>query len=406
MKEKNLFQEKKECCGCGACMNICPRQAITMTADQYGFYYPEVNMDLCVDCHQCENVCVYQKAEKRTSWKETHVAVAINSDVRESASGGVFSGFARAVLEAGGVVYGCTLEQKNGMLYPRHICVSETSELIKLKGSKYIQSDLADTYQDVQKQLKEGKIVLFSGTPCQVAGLNGFLKKEYDNLYTLDIICHGVPSRQLFQDYIAFQEKETGKKIMDYRFRDKSSGWKLFGKMVYMDENGIKSERTFEPEESSYYQMFLDGYTYRENCYQCPYASDNRQGDITIGDYWCIDLVHPELLTENGGTLDESRGVSCMIVNREQGRKLLNQFGEGIRCWESTYEQASRYNRQLTSPSALKPERETVLSLYLEGYEKVEQWYQKRLKKIRLKRRIVAMVPRKVKVVLRPLLKR
>lgn len=190
--------------------------------------------------------------------------------------------------------------------------------------------------------------------------------------------------------------------MVDFHFRDKSQGWKLYGSMTL--DNG----RTvyFEPEESSYYQMFLNSYTYRENCYTCPYASDHRPGDITIGDYWCIELVHPELLAENGGPLDHEKGVSCMIVNNDHGQALLGTYGGGILRWPSTYEKASKYNHQLIGPSQLKPERETVLSLSRENYEKVEAWYRRRLIPIRINRAVRAMIPRSIKDIVKAALGR
>jgi hypothetical protein len=169
-------------------------------------------------------------------------------------------------------------------------------------------------------------------------------------------------------------------------------------------ENGKKIH--FEPEESSYYQMFLNSYTYRENCYQCPYASDYRPGDITICDYWCVELVHPELLRENGGPLSHEAGVSCLIINNSKGRRLLEEFGSGIVKWESTYEKASKYNRQLIAPSQRKPEREMVLSLCRENYSKVDKWYHRRLRPIKIRRAIRAAVPRSVKNLIKKVLRK
>ncbi len=389
----NLYTSKKDCSTCTACASICPKDAITMRPDENGFVYPFVDESKCVHCGLCEKVCAYRNQLPPMSRKETYVAVSGSTDVRESASGGLFAAFAQAVLQQGGAVYGCAMLYEDGQLWPRHICVTDQQDLIRLKGSKYVQSDLLGIYPDVRRRLEEGQSVLFSGTPCQVAGLKGFLRREYENLFTIDIICHGVPSGKMFRDYIAFEEKKHGAKITSFRFRDKSQGWKLHGAMTL--ENG--ETVYFEPEESSYYQMFLNSYTYRENCYSCPYASDHRPGDVTIGDYWCIDLVHPELLRENGGPLDHESGTSCLIVNNEKGKQLMEQFGDGILRWTSTYEKASKYNRQLTAPSIRKPERETVLALWRGGYESIEAWYQRRLRKIRFKRSIRRAVPRPVK---------
>lgn len=397
-----MFLCTAKCCGCGACAQICPKGAIAMTPDEDGFVYPVIDSGKCVECDLCEKVCAFQKGDTPESAKEVWAAVSGDTDVAQSASGGMFASFAQAVIAEGGVVYGCAMEYENGQLWPRHICVAEQEDLIRLKGSKYVQSDLRDTYPDIRCRLEKGQTVLFSGTPCQVAGLKGYLRKDYENLYTLDLICHGVPSGKFFRDYIAFEEKKRGAKIIGFRFRDKSTGWKLHGVMTL--ENGQIIH--FEPEESSYFQMFLNSYTYRENCYHCPYASDRRPGDITIGDFWCIELVHPELLTENGGSLEHEKGASCLIVNNEKGRKLLTRFGGGIRRWPSSYEKASKYNRQLTVPSAKKPEREEVLALSREGYEKVEKWYRRRLRPIKMRRAVRAAVPRPVKNVIKKVLGR
>ena len=373
-----------------------------MIPDEDGFSYPVVDGGKCVECGLCEKVCVFQNGNTPESAKEVWAAVSGDTDVSQSASGGMFASFAQAVIADGGAVYGCAMEYENEKLWPRHICVTEQVDLIRLKGSKYVQSDMGDTYPDIRRRLEEGQTVLFSGTPCQVAGLRGYLRRDYDNLYTLDLICHGIPSGKLFRDYISFEEKKRGAKITGFRFRDKSAGWKLHGAMTL--ENGQTVH--FEPEESSYYQMFLNSYTYRENCYHCPYASDRRPGDITIGDFWCIELVHPELLVENGGSLEHEKGASCLIVNNEKGRDLLARFGGGIRRWPSTYEQASKYNRQLVVPAAKKPEREEVLALSREGYEKVEKWYQHRLRPIKMRRVVRAAVPRPIKNVIKKVLGR
>lgn len=397
-----MFVENMCCCACTACASICPKGAITMAPDENGFVYPVVDESKCVRCGLCERVCAYRNDVPPVSQKKVSVAVSGCTDVRESASGGLFAALAQTVIDRGGAVYGCAMIYEKGQLWPRHICVTERRDLIRLKGSKYVQSDLTGMYPDVRRRLAEGQTVLFSGTPCQVAGLKGFLRKEYENLFTVDIICHGVPGGKLFRDYISFEEKKRGAKITSFRFRDKSQGWKLHGAMTLDSGETVY----FEPEESSYYQMFLNSYTYRENCYSCPYASDHRPGDVTIGDYWCVELVHPELLRENGGQLDHESGTSCLIVNNERGEQLLRQFGQGIVRWPSTYENVAKYNRQLTAPSSLKPEREIVLAMARESYETVDAWYQRRLRKIKMKRAVRRAVPRPVKKLLRKLLGR
>lgn len=407
MSQVQLFEQKSDCSACSACFAACPKQAIRMEPDENGFLYPQIDEARCVGCGLCERVCAYQHGPKRASDKETYAAAAQDADLVRSASGGVFASLAQAVLAQGGVVYGCAMEREDGRLVVRHVAVTALQELPRLKGSKYVQSEIGTIYRDVQEQLNAGKTVLFSGTPCQAAGLRGFLRKAYDNLFVVDIVCHGVPSLQFFRDYLRLTEEKYGGRIVDFRFRDKSAGWKLHGCMSIETADGHAKSVCFEPEESSYYQMFLNSYTYRENCYSCPYAGENRPGDVTIGDYWCIDLVHPEVLAQQGGKFDEQRGVSCLIVNNARGRELLARFGQGIAREPSTYEQAARYNAQLTRPSAMKEERAQVLALYRDGgYAQVEKWYQKRLRKIRFVRGLRAAVPRWAKERIKSLLKR
>ena len=396
----NLFDTKKSCCGCTSCESICPKLAITMQPDENGFIYPHIDYTKCVQCNLCQKVCSYQNNLPAISDKNVFVAVSQNTDLSTSASGGLFASIAQSVLNTNGIVYGSAMLYEDEQLHVRHIKVTSTEQLNLLKGSKYVHSNTQGIFSDVLTELKSGKTVLFSGTPCQVAGLKGYLRKDYSNLYTIDIICHGVPSEQLFQQYIAFEENKYNSKITAFRFRDKKQGWKLHGSMTFDTNETIY----FKPENSSYYQLFLNSCTYRENCYSCPYASEHRPGDITIGDYWCIELVHPELIVENGGEIDHEKGVSCMIINNDKGSELLSKYGSGIKCWESSYENASKYNRQLTAPSQLKEERDLVLELARNGYKPLDRWYKKRLIPIKIRRKVRASIPRFIKTTIKKLL--
>lgn len=399
-----LYETKNQCCACGACVNICPKQAIKFIPDEDGFLFPQIDQNKCVKCGKCLEVCLYKHQQQRGSNKETYVAVAQGIDISNSASGGIFASIAKYVIENEGIVFGCTMVYENGQFVPRHIGIECVNEICKLQGSKYVQSSTEMTFQSVKDHLDTGRTVLYSGTPCQIAALTLFLGKYYESLFTIDTICHGVPSAQFFNEYIKFESEKRKCQITDFTFRDKSQGWKLFGKMV-LGNAGIIRTRYFEPEESSYYQMFLNGYTYRENCYTCQFACENRPGDITIGDYWCIDLVHPELLSENGGQLDQKNGVSCLIVNSQQGRKLIDEYGSDIQKWPSTYENASRYNKQLLQPTKIPDERAIVFAKNKSGYKAVDKWYRARLRPIKLRRAIVRMVPKGVKKVVKRLIK-
>ena len=399
MKTQELFKSKDKCCGCGVCAVSCPKQCIYMKEDKNGFIYPNIDEAECINCGRCVINCNFQNVKKEQSIKETYVAVSDDTDVSQSASGGIFASYAQSILNQGGIVYGCAMIESNGILYPRHIVIKDTKDLYLLQGSKYVQSDMDGVYQDVKMRLEKENLVLFSGTPCQVAALKAFLKKEYKNFYTLDIICHGVPSVKLFQDYINFCEKKLRGKVKDFRFRDKSKGWKLYGRIILEGFSGNSRKLFFEPEKSSYYQMFLDMYTYRESCYKCPYASDNRQGDITIGDYWCVELVHPELINYHKNLLE--KGVSCMIINNTKGKELLQKFGYGIRKFNSTYEKASKYNAQLCEPSELKLEREKVFRKYSKGYATLERWYRRKSFPIQVRRKIIRCMPQAIKKIIK-----
>ena len=374
-----LFESKESCCGCGACLNICPKGAISMKEDEYGFNYPHIDYTLCVGCGQCKKVCSYQDASV-VMHKPIAAYAAAGTEpelVKLSASGGIFASLAERILECGGVVYGCAFSKKDGNLYPEHIRVTKKSELFKVQGSKYVQSAVGNSYRNVKSDLRSGKKVMFSGTPCQVAALNGFLGKEdKTNLLTIDIICHGTPSSKLFQDYIRELSQSIKGTITDFKFRDKAGGWGLKGAVYYTDSHNRSKKRLIPVELSSYYSLFLKSETYRENCYSCRYASKKRSSDITIGDHWGVENEHPEYSQKNGGKFDFSKGISCVLINTENGQKWIEKLNPHISFCESTFEQIQKRNQQLKAPSQHTQIRGKVLNLYSEkGYAAVNEWY-------------------------------
>jgi coenzyme F420-reducing hydrogenase beta subunit len=223
--------------------------------------------------------------------------------------------------------------------------------------------------------------VLFSGTPCQIAALGSFLgNKEFENLLTIDIICHGVPSAKFFEGYIQELEKKLSGKITAFRFRDKTGGWGLKGSVEYINKSGAHKKKIVPVQLSSYYKLFLDSVIYRENCYSCKYAGPFRTGDITIGDYWGIEKEHPEYLVVNGGSMDQRQNLSCVLVNTEKGKKMMEKFGFSIQLKPSSFERAARHNGQLRHPSHRSDKREFIFKLYKEGgYAAVDKWHNKRL---------------------------
>lgn len=370
---KQVFENKTECCGCGACQAICPKNAIEMVEDEYGFIYPRIDESKCVNCNLCKKTCAYMNPRKMNDEKKVYASVSKNDEnLKRSASGGVFYELANSIISDGGVVYGCSMEYKNDKLTPKHIRVNNQENLKKLQGSKYVQSECGNIYKLVKADLINGKKVLFSGTPCQIEGVKSFLQyKEYENLFLVDIICHGVPSRKMFQDYIENFEIENNCKVKEFYFRDKDKGWGLFFKVVY-EKNG-KKEKTVKPSyESSFYQLFLDSSIYRENCYKCPYATENRNSDLTIGDFWGIGQEHPDV------DIDSKRGISCIIANSNKGKKIIEKYSVSLYNINSNFEKVARHNHQLSKPSKHTSEREKILELYKNGtYDDVDNYYKK-----------------------------
>lgn len=373
MSKIQLFLDKKNCCACGACFNICPKHAILFQNDEYGFSYPYINEELCIKCGLCKKVCHYQNNVIESKPERVYVALTNNTNPMDSTSGGIFASLAKSFLENKGSVYGAAMEYIEKRLVVHHIRIQRERELYKLLGSKYVQSDMGNVFKLIKKEVNDGKQVLFCGTPCQVDGLRGYLGKEYSNLLLIDLICHGVPSQKFFQDYIINTEKR--KKIVEFKFRDKGSGWGLTGKKVFKDG---KTQKVYK-NESSYYEYFLKGYTYRENCYSCKYASSHRPGDITIGDFWGIEKEHPELMKINGGILDKAKGISCLIVNTDIGKSYLEKYQQGLNLWESEFSKIAKNNQQLTIPSQLnEPKRKKILEEYrIGGYQAVEKEFRK-----------------------------
>lgn len=395
-----LFPDKKVCCNCNACTQICPKDAISSKTDGEGFVYPQIDPAKCIDCGLCQKVCAYQHIDEANSPLSVYAASSNDKDqILRSASGGIFAALASYILEQGGTVYGAAMKRSDDEFKILHIGITSIDELPRLQGSKYVQSEIGNTFIEIREQLKAGKNVLFSGTPCQCAGLKGFLMgKDYPNLYIVDVICHGVPSQKMFNDYIDYQFPDLSD-ISNFSFRDKSKGWELAGRIDY--ENGKKHK--FVPAgTSSYYSLFLSGQIYRENCYSCKYACNHRPGDLTIGDYWGIQREHPELL--KSGTFKLQEGISCIIANTRQGENLLRLISSYVKTSPSTYDKLARKNSQLLHPSEQSAYRNLILTLYREGgYPFVDKSYRRVYRTQRAIHTIFSRLPYWLKSILRNL---
>ena len=386
-----VFEEHYKCCGCESCKCSCPVKAITMREDEFGFRYPYIDETVCINCGLCIKVCGFNSKVGSTNKISSYAAVARDEKIsKHSSSGGVFAVVAQKVLREGGHVVGCALIHESEHLIPKHIIVSSLDDLLQLSGSKYVQSFLGDIFTNVQELLRNGDKVLFTGTPCQIAGLYGFLGKEYNNLTTIDLICHGTPNWKIFDAYLKFKEKALHRKIIEVCFRDREIGWGKIGYFGYRDAKGRYRKKDLNGNESSYYSFFNEGELCRPSCYECPYASELRPADITLGDFWGIQKVHPDLLKKNGGKMNEKKGISCIVTNTERGDNLINLCKKDLYIEESKYKNIAIYNEQLCCPPRHSSLREEIIDTFIKkGYKGVDDLFIKReginLLKIKLK---------------------
>ena len=316
------MNHKSECCGCTACQQICPVQCIVMTSDEEGFLYPKINEGQCIGCQKCEAVCPIQTPPLVKGKTQTYVGYAQNEKIRRrSSSGGIFSLAAEYVLKRGGAVFGAAFDDA---LAVHHICVESEEDLDKLRGSKYVQSSLENTYAQAEEYLIDGRWVLFSGTACQIAGLKNYLGKEYDRLLTIDVLCHGVPSPKIWKLYLEDQERKYNSKIISIQFRDKKLGWKLYSIRIQF-ENGREYAVPFTKDK--FMNMFLANIDLRPACHDCRFKELPRVSDMTIGDCWGIENYMPEM--------DDDKGTSLFMVHSPKGERILEAIREDLAVKEA-----------------------------------------------------------------------
>ena len=381
---------KTDCCGCNACVQRCPKQCITMQADNEGFLYPIVNTAACIDCGLCEKVCpVINQAEPQQPLK-VYAAYNKNEDIRmQSSSGGIFTLLAEEIINKGGVVFGVKFNKD----WLPEFGYTETIEgLSSFRGSKYVQAIVGGAYKQAEEFLKAGREVLFSGTPCQIAGLKRYLRKEYDKLLTVDIICHGVPSPKVWNKYL----KETCSKLLETRtdekksvisanggepkscieaisFRSKITGWKKYSFLLKLNfptfdgkNTGVFAETL---DKNAFMRAFLSDTILRPSCYACPAKQGKSHSDITIADFWGIDTIDP--------AFDDDKGCCLVLLNTEKGSTVYNLFH--LTSKEKTFEEGIKHNSAYYRSCKPHPSRTrffkgldnaTNLSIYISKMQK------------------------------------
>ena len=342
------------CSSCGACENICARSAITMQLDGEGFYRPVIETDKCVQCGACEKVCPWTtevvNPNVANAVPRTVAAYDKDESIRmDSSSGGIFTVLAEKILDDGGAVVGVA------QLSPTkfgHIIVENKANLAKLRGSKYVQADVSGIYREVRSLLKDGKKVLFSGTPCQVAALYAVLGKIATSvgLTTVDIVCHGTPSVKVFEKYITEIEKGKSAHVLSTRFRDKLNGWRLFSMTKSLNTiSGDCFQVSETLREDKFMRVFLRNICLNTSCADCKYGKLPRVADITLGDYWNIADVHPEM--------DDNKGTSVVLLNTDHGKALFDSVVDSVAQCESKVEYAIAGNPCIVSSSKPHPKR-------------------------------------------------
>lgn len=331
-----ISNELINCTGCYACVAICPKQCITMVSDLDGFWSPQIEAAKCVKCNKCNNCCpLNQKIEQGN--KPVAYAAYNKNDVvrRNSSSGGVFTLLAEAVLAQGGCVFGAGF---NSTFAVEHCCVDNASDLEELRGSKYVQSKIGTCFIEAQQRLRQGGLVLFSGTPCQIAGLKSFLGQEYPNLICQDLICHGVASPKVWQHYLNYRKNAYQGKLQRAYFRNKRYGWRRFSLCLQSTEG----EYIQDLNTDLFLQLYLKNYILRPSCYHCKFKTLHRQADITLADFWGIDKVLPDF--------NNDEGVSLLLIHSKKGQNLYQTIADNMMVSPVSAEAAIKHNSAVIKP--------------------------------------------------------
>jgi len=370
------IKEKKDCCGCYGCLNACPVGCISFSMDTEGFFYPDVDTQRCINCNLCNKVCpIENKYDVKNEYHQAFACVNKNSSVRmKSSSGGVFFALAKYVIDHDGVVYGAAFDEKMRLVTTKATTVDEISPLL---SSKYVQSEVGNAYQEIKRYVEAGRIVLFVGAGCQIAGLRGYLKNQsYDNLILADFICHGVPAPGVWQSYVSYKEKNAHSKMMTAEFRNKQRNWRQYY-AVHTYENG-KTERIHRS-DNPYHLSFLKNYSLRPSCFDCQFKGTERVSDITIGDFWSVKKYINDM--------DDKKGVSLIIVHTKKGIEVFDEIREELQIQEVDHDEIVSANvPYLESVNCPNNRSDFYDALAEKGWEGIKKnWFPERSMTIKVK---------------------
>lgn len=395
------INNKTQCCGCSSCVQRCPKQCISLHEDSEGFLYPKVDETTCIDCGLCEKVCPVLNPYDTKAPIKVFAAINNNEKIRlDSSSGGIFSILAENTIIDGGIVFGARYDEN----WQVTLDYTETIEgLAAFRGSKYVQARTGESFSQCEKFLREGRKVLFTGTPCQIAGLHHFLRKQYENLTTCDFVCHGVPSPKVWRMYLKEVVKETNRAITDIKFRNKDNGWKLFNFKMHYDENHKVMTLSSYHRDNIYMRAFLSDLILRPSCYSCSAKEGKSMSDITIADFWGIDKSHPDF--------DDDLGTGLILLHTDKGEKALDWAS--MRAIETKYEDAIPFNKGLNAHTPIHRNRAKFFAM-LDATNNLSQLiidctkptYKQQLRRIvtlpfRLIRRVCRLIMGGVKIVMK-----